>query len=759
MTGETLRTYADNFLAVATRHPECHDGWISEVTDECASIELGIKVEMPQDMKIDGVAPNGVRQREVVTAILDSSYPWSTPNIYLRPDFPRDLPHLEPGSLETPPRPCLIEGNQREYFFQFGLVETGIVYLVHQLVIWLQSAAKGTLINPGQGWEPVMRQDLSHLLITDAEACRSMVDNRGGYHFLKARFYRTGPDEARLSSGAAAIVQAETNTVTLRRGDKDLLTSTREGDSTSGNTVCCVAWPDKLPDGKPFICNRYMPETVATYEELRHRADELGCGRTFNEILSSLERCFDDCALKPPVPIAVILCARRPIKLAGLTSDIELLPYIVDLRLTRERDSLFGTGGEEPVAPAVQLDVANPALLRRVSGAPETESVSMIGCGSVGSKMAMHLVRSGVQIPVVSDRGILTPHNMARHALARPPLAIAKAAELARELAHLGPSPQVHDRDLVAELATKEGLRTVLPKTTGYAVNTTASLAVREILSSLPSKDVKPRLAEAALFGRGHGAFLLVEGSNHNPTLCDLVAELYATSGSSDRLSRLLFDSEYGLSETQIGQGCSSMTMQMTDMRLSAMTANLSEALLDEMQLKQGNGQIIVGTTEERARDTSWDRQTVRPFRVIPIEASEGWTLRISQRILEQIQVEMGCYPEVETGGIMIGTCSARLKAITVVDLLPAPPDSDRSSGHFTLGTSGLKKAIIARHQTSGGTLFDVGTWHSHLADQGPSPLDRQTARELANSRPPPSVLLIATPERLYALAHTVSVP
>ena len=114
----------------------------------------------------------------------------------------------------------------------------------------------------------------------------------------------------------------------------------------------------------------------------------------------------------------------------------------------------------------------------------------------------------------------------------------------------------------------------------------------------------------------------------------------------------------------------------------------------------------------------------------------------------------MGRYAEVETGGVVIGTCSARLKAVTVVDLLPAPPDSVRSADRVTLGTSGLKKAINARHRNSGGTLFDVGTWHSHLADQGPSPLDRQTARELAAERPPPSVLLIATLRRLYALMH-----
>ena len=110
--------------------------------------------------------------------------------------------------------------------------------------------------------------------------------------------------------------------------------------------------------------------------------------------------------------------------------------------------------------------------------------------------------------------------------------------------------------------------------------------------------------------------------------------------------------------------------------------------------------------------------------------------------MLNDIRVEMGHYPNVETGGV------------TVVDLLPAPPDSERSAQRFVLGTRGLKKAIRARHRKSGDTLFDLGTWHSHLTDHGPSPLDRETARELAMERPPPSVLLIVTPSDLYALMH-----
>ena len=184
------------------------------------------------------------------------------------------------------------------------------------------------------------------------------------------------------------------------------------------------------------------------------------------------------------------------------------------------------------------------------------------------------------------------------------------------------------------------------------------------------------------------------------------------------------------------------------------MTAGLTEALVLAMQSGDEDGQIVVCATAQASLDTSWSQQFVAPFQTVPIDSANGWTLRISGRVLEQIRAEMARYAIVETGGVMIGMCNARLKAIIVVDLVAAPSDSTRSKVGFTLGTSGLMEAIQSRHRATGGSLFDVGTWHSHLAHQGPSQRDRETARELAVERPPPSVLLIATPVGFYALMH-----
>ena len=753
MPGESLRAHAEHFVAVATHHPGCCAGRIIDATKTSATVELDIDVELPLHMKPDGRSPNGVRNAETVQVVLGPSYPWSPPTFYLRADFPRDLPHLQPDAADAPPRPCLLDGNQREFFFQFGLVEGGIFHLVGQLVIWLQHAAEGTLISREQGWEPTLRRDLANLMAIDAVSCRTLVDRNGGYRIFRAAYLRLGAVDNNLASSAAAMLHVSAERTPLKREDDQLFTARPEKKCTLGNTVCCVVWPDKLPNGEQFIADTYLPETVTTLGALQHRADELRCGQSLQAMLGALERYFHQRYGETPVPIGIVLCVRRPFHLIGSASDIELLPYIVELRATRGRTSLFASGSDEPVAPTTQLDVANPASLRDASGAPDTGSVAMLGCGSVGSKMALHLARSGASITIVSDQDLLLPHNLARHALTYCGPPRSKADALADELVHLGQEPQVHKGDLVEDLQSVRRRPGILTKQSNFALNTTASLGVREALSLLAQNDVEPRLAEAALFGRGHGGFLLVEGQAHNPTLCDLVAELYATV-REDRPRSLLCDSEHGLTEVQIGQGCSSLTMPMTDMRLSAMTAELTEAFVEIMPQSGMNGEIVIGHTVENAPDKRWSRQSVAPFHVIPIQSAHGWTMRVSQRVVDQMRAEIKRWPASETGGVLIGTCSVRLKAVTVVDLLPAPPDSVRSETRFTLGTSGLKQAIIASHHTTGGALFDVGTWHSHLDDQGPSPRDRETARELAAGRQPPSVLLIVTPARLYALMH-----
>lgn len=751
MPSEVDEEVAVAALAMVCKHPACSGGRLLAPVGGRSRFELDMSVDMPIHFKPDGVSSSGVWLVEPVTVILPASYPWQSPRFAFRADFPRHFPHLMPFS--TMPQPCLVDGDLDDFFLQFGLVESGLFHLVDQLATWLRKAATSDLIDPAQGWEPMLRRDFRDAVELDAAAARAVVDRKGGWQVWKGQFYRRGPDIGDIGASVETWVKSrgEITPLACKPGDGSFKSRWLSGDIAAGNSVVAVVWPDKNANGAPFVSGTYLPESVTTLGELKARAIELGCGRGLTGFFNNLERAFQGLVLKRSIPVGVVLCARRPVRVLGTTSDIELLPYVVEVRADADRAALFPKGDAQPVSPATHYQSLSRPLLTELSGSPERPTLAMIGAGSLGSKLAMHWVRNGQAIAAVSDHGALRPHNMARHALGAEHVASNKAEGLAKELDGFGQSPAIFKGDLSTGLRDEKDRAVVLPPTAGIAFNTTGSLAVREALTAAANPKLKHRLFEVALFGHGRGALVLADGRRHNPNHADLMAEFYAIIEGAPEAD-LLFGRGEGLALVQIGQGCGSLTMTMSDARLSMMAAAASLQLDRLVDARVDAGRILVGIADEAGGSMSWRADEVPAFETMPIDGSDDWQLRISSRIVGRMRAEAARHTAVETGGVMIGCASARLKTVTVVDLLDAPPDSQRSAGLFMLGTAGLQEAIQNRHERSGRTLFDVGTWHSHLQDGGASATDWRTADELAAERAPPSILLIRTPKRFHAL-------
>lgn len=708
---------------------------------------------MPLDMKADGESPSGVRTTESAVFTLPARYPWKSPSISLRDNFPRNFPHLHPSAADRPPRPCLVDGSQDEFFLQYGLVEYGIFHLVEQLAIWLRKAALNDLIDAKQGWEPMLRLDFDDVVTLDADAARRMVKKAGGFGVWRARFVRKGEMDVRPGQGASAWIEsdAQPTPLTGKPGNDQFSASPIEDGFSIGDTIVGLVWPDKHANGNPHVSDRYWPEDIATLHDLRMRAADLGCARPLELLISNLERAFDGLALPSPIPVAILLCVRRPTHLIGSSSPIELLPYVIEIRPVSRRQSLFAGGDDEPVTPAAHYQSLTPELLQRISAVPARPPMAALGCGSVGSKLVMHAARSGQNIAALSDESSLRPHNMARHALTGRHIGENKAKALASELGSLGVKSAIFEGDIVVGLRDRELRADIIPSAAKLVLNSTASLAVREALIDTTAPRDSARHFEAALFAKARIGYLLADGKGHNPTHADLMAELYATL-DDEQAAKLLFDPTEGLTQIPIGQGCGSLTMPVDDAQLSMMTGALSTEIGRAIDKPSKDGTISLGVSAEDAPAIRWMRWQVGAFETVPIAGSDGWELRLSPRVADRIRSEAKQYPAVETGGIMIGLSSARLKTVTVVDILDAPPDSERSAHLFMLGVEGLHAEIERRHLESGRTLFDVGTWHSHLTDQGPSQTDWKTAADLAAGRAPPSVLLITTPKRFHAL-------
>jgi len=744
-----LRQAVERAVRTFGKHPECLECSIEAIDDNGASVALTLNVEMPLAWRAIGRSPNGVKCQETVNVKFGKDYPWSAPRFYLREDFDRSLPHIQPGSRHKPPEPCLIDGSLDEYFFEVGLLA-----LVEQLREWLCRAAKGALINASQGWEPILRNSLFADLVADPGFLRSLVKRGGGVAVLRTDFFRIGPTGSTLGSDAHVIAHILKEQVALNLSVRPPLFATDWTDHKClrGTSIAIVVWPGKQANGSPIVADQYFPETIESMKDLRQRARELECLASLDDTLTRLDTICGKGVFDDPLPIAVFLCVRRPYPLINSDSTIELLPYVFDLALTKNRSPLLKQPNL-PVIPATQLDSISPALLQAASGAEPIAPVVVLGCGSVGSKLALHLARSGTLISSVVDNAWLRPHNLARHGLAQHAHA-GKANALSKALKTLGQETNPIQENVLSILSDDTKRHRLLKPNPGFVIDTTASLRVRSRISGLVRTPGDPRYMSVALFGEGRGAYAMIEGKGGLPSIDDITSAYYARIASNTALREAATATDGELRHVATGQGCGTLTMRMTDTRVSLLAAGATEQCLKVIQSDSPLGYLAVGVCGEDARRTEWVIDEVHAPVVVNIPGHDGWKFHLAPEVLEKIRGEIANYATVETGGTLLGRANERLKSITVVDVIEAPPDSKRSAGGFVLGTTGAKASIDAYHENSGRTLYDVGTWHSHLSDQPPSPRDLATAKELAGERPPPFALLIVTPNELFGVMY-----
>ncbi len=719
-----------------------HKNWVE--------VALIAKPDLPNQWMAQGRSPNGIRASEAVTLLLPPTFPLRAPRIYLRPDFNRGLPHLFPGPLDQPPSPCVYDGDLSELQIHLGF---GAV--LEQLILWLENAALQQLVDPRQGWEPVRRDSLDDLLVADANHIRSVVRTNGGFVAFGLNYVRwTCQDTGHTYRGMVEVEQIQ-----LRPDAIEGWFFEREipglPDTTHGRSLAIVVWPPKGSSKRPCVTDRYLPESVFDLARLKARAVEYGCFPQLGRALRKLDKCSRSHPASTRQPIAVILVARRPFHLIGSESNLELCPYIVETRNSPATQSRGGTF----VRTAGHLEAIGVGLLRRMSGfSAKSDAVpwTQLGAGSLGSKIAIHLARAGYAPVSIIDHGSLDPHNFSRHALLPPPgiasFAInpRKAAALQAAIESLGQVATSHSSDIVTATSNTTSIKQLLPEGHWAVVNSTASSQVREALASVPRSIRTPPVIETSLYARGEVGLLTVEGSNRNPDTADLALEAFHLMAQDAKLAARVFGDSGGMQRQRIGDGCGSMTMAMSDSRLSMMAAPMAEIVLQHQQggLPAAGGRVYLGRTQDDGLGVLWQIEDVAAWHVLWVDEAHTWQVRISDRAHRKIVAESLRHPEVETGGVLMGAFSEASQTFRVTDVLQAPPDSIRERDRFELGTSGLK-SNLAEYVPR--TIHCLGTWHTHLSESGPSDLDLATAAIVGCARIEPSVLLIRTPKTYHA--------
>lgn len=735
-------------VARALRQASVHPSVVRINIDACAGGEIAcaidIRTEMPATWRAVGQSPAGVRVVETVILKFPSLYPLSAPAVELRADFDRSHPHLNPARAGAAPVPCLVAGSPRE------LIQTrGFIGLIDQLVEWLEKASALELNNPAAGWEAVRRDHIHDVAVVDSAALHALVEPKGGAAYMMSAYIYT--------RGEIGHYRLHIPVEPRPFGPNDTRLFARRGfrpNEDSGMGLAIAAWAGRAPDGQLQVADRYRPEDVATLADLRARAADYGCLEFLDAKLNHVASRLTAQPIDIIVPVVMLLLPRRPYPVVGTGSIIETCGYLVEV----------GKGGDllNPQT-AVRLlghrDTPSAAVLRRTSGDDPAAPIlpwTLIGCGSVGSKLALHLTRTGRPPGVLVDRDLLEPHNFARHAALpfdgeRHSLyMISKTYSVAEMVASLGPEPTRLDVDALALPLHADGRTALSPTGTTMIVNTTGSAVVREAYAHTDWVD-RPRLVEACLLGAGRAAFLGIEGPGANPNASDLMAEAYNVIREDNELAEVIFSAE--AEAIQIGQGCSTLSFKLSDAQLSACTASMAMAIAEiQRNALPLCGEVRLGRLGDDGMSQHWSRIAIAPWIVVERATPDQPAIRIHPRVDAAIEADIKRWQSVETGGVLIGRYSQIGNCFQIVDVLPAPEDSTRSPAEFVLGTRGLKALIDAVVQSSRGTLQVVGTWHSHLQPGGPSGTDVATGAILAMAQLGPLLMLIHTPTGYTAL-------
>ena len=378
-------------------------------------LNFEVSVPLPSRSNKKGVTETGVKSREPVILHFPPTYPFQAPAILLRLDFNNSLSHIYPvfrSDEKYHLGPCVYDGVLDDLLHQEG---DGLSEILNQLLDWLAKAAIDDLIDPRQGWEPIRRDDTFGWVVYDLPEIRALIQDKEGtliyqcwFWGRKNQLYFVGGIDHRNPRGITPWLLKHSFFA-----DKNSL-------NPSYGSLMIFAWSNS-----EVIVDQYLPESIYSLYQLYERAKEYGCYESLTNSLVSLAWAVKESAIDMPIfPVFVTLCARRPFNLIGDDSSLELIPYMIECHVEDTQlpfsESAVRIREDSPVFPMGHRHALTSKLLRGMSGETDTMkngAIVHIGCGSVGSKIAMHLARSGHGPFKLIDKAAFSPHNVARHAL------------------------------------------------------------------------------------------------------------------------------------------------------------------------------------------------------------------------------------------------------------------------------------------------------------------------------------------------------
>ena len=472
------------------------------------------------------------------------------------------------------------------------------------MVDWLEKAASNELLNNDQGWEPMRNDHNTGFMLYDIYEVIDAYKQNNSSCLIRSIDYETR--KSRLVTGSLC-------------------------DSNKKKTAHSIFFL------APNLVRTYIPNSITNLKQLYEYSKSIGL--KVKESLKIIDEQHRDEDL-----VFIVLSVKRPINVIGSTTNIEFLNFVIykEGKRKKQKSRILP---DCKVGMLTHIADRSPKLFRYLSGTRtkinETENIALIGCGSLGSKIGMHLARNGNGPFICIDDDIFLPHNNARHAL---------TLTWAQNKAELLALSMYATSRVLAQGVREKAFKADFSKSR-LIIDTTASLSVKSFLMENVSL---PPVISCGLFGHGRYGLMFVENKNKTIRLTDIWANLYLISLTNVTFQKVLFDSNYD--QALIGQSCSSQTMIIDDTRISIFSSVM--ALRIQKLLEEGlpnTGEIFFSIYDDQY-SLKTEKYNVPNSILLKSIKANSWQAYISEDVSNDMKQLLKRKAPCETGGVLIGT-------------------------------------------------------------------------------------------------------
>jgi molybdopterin/thiamine biosynthesis adenylyltransferase/proteasome lid subunit RPN8/RPN11 len=354
------------------------------------------------------------------------------------------------------------------------------------------------------------------------------------------------------------------------------------------------------------------------------------------------------------------------------------------------------------------------------------KSIGILGCGAIGSNIALMLARAGIKRIALFDNKQVSPGVLVRQPYKKNQCHQDKVFALKELIGEISQDIEIttHTENLKTILLENPE---VIPEDVDFLFDCTASNIVQLLIENACRKKKFPCCTTISMAFDGNCqnsiALLLPRtwcGSIYSAFRKSLSA-YFENEKTSKIADRFLKGSEENL--FQPIPGCSEPTFTGS----IADTQSLASQMLNlvSKQLHEGSDDATAFIASSCGNGLKGSRITL-PSDMSLVDAMNKYDVRISQQAFNEIKKIIWSNPNKknETGGILFGYVNDAIKTVWIDHVTPPPPDSKATPTKFVCGIKKVKEISDDFKNKYRGQILCIGTWHTHPKS---SPLPSET--------------------------------